>query len=500
MSRKRIISGNIKYNALSQIVSFVVGLMLFPFIVSHVGKEVYGAYLLVTTFVGYFGVLDFGVGTAIAKYIAEAMGSNNSEKAGKIINTSLFFYSIIGAVSAISLLALSFFVGRLFAIGPQEAQTMRHLFWAAAAASLFIWPGRTFEGVLYGMQRFDWLAINNMAAAVLTAVSAYFIFTNGLGMVWFLALSYFFIIARYVVSYIVFKCQAAKIPVGVPYFDKETSKTIFSFSLFLFLSSLLSLFIFNFDSFVIGTLASVSAVTLYGVGYSLQNGFRAINSLMGGPLFAASAALEGSGEEAKQKELLFKGTKYMTMVFTPAVIITIIFAKIFINNWMGSDFSESVLPAQILIAFWLFNGTLQVGSGLATAKGYVRVFFKIDLLNALLNVGLSLVLVKPLGILGVVLGTTLPMVLINFPLSLYHILKILKVGFLEFFNSAIKKNLGIYLFSVIVSVLALGIFQPVNVLLTIVQMCAVYAIVVLVSFYVFLSAQERKEILFMVKF
>lgn len=500
MSRKRVISNNIKYNAVSYGISFVVGLALFPFIVSHVGKEVYGAYLLVTTFVGYFGVLDFGVGTAVAKYIAEFTGKDDSEKVNKIINSSLFFYIIVGFISAISLLILSFCFDSIFKIGPANAAIMRQLFWVASGASLFIWSGRTFDGVLYGLQRFDWLAINNIAATILTGISAYFIFTNNLGMAWFLALSYFFIIARYLISYIILRCSILKINICFPYFDKKTFKMIFGFSIFVFLSNLLALLIFNFDSFVIGAFASVSAVTLYGVGYSLQNGFRAVNSLMFSPVFPASAEMEGKNEQDKQKELLFKGTKYTSMIFTPMVIITIIFAKLFINNWMGTGFAASILPAQILISFWLFSNILQVGSSLLMAKGYVKTIFKISALNALLNVGLSLILVKPLGILGVVLGTTVPMVLVSFPLFLYQILRVSKVSFREFFNLAIKKNLWVYIFTIILSVFALEIFQPANIFLTICEMGVIYAIVILAGFYLFLSSQERKEILFMIKF
>jgi len=290
-----------------------------------------------------------------------------------------------------------------------------------------------------------------------------------------------------------------KTGISFPYFDKETFKIIFGFSLFLFLAELLSLVIFNFDNIVIGAFASVSAVTLYSVGYSLQNGFRSINGLLGSPIFPASAQMEGASEQDKQKELLFKGTKYMTMLFAPMVIITIIFAKLFINNWMGPGFAESVLPAQVLIFFWLFNNTLQVGSSLLMAKGNVKVIFKLSVLAAFLNLGLSLALVKPLGILGVVLGTTIPMVLVSFPLYLHQVLKALKVSFREFFNLAIKKNLGVYLVAIIVSALALKIFQPTNTWVTIGEMGIVYGIVILAGFSLFLSSEERKEILFMVK-
>lgn len=500
MSQKRVIGNNIKYSAASLGIVFVVNFALFPFIVSHVGKEIYGAYLLVMTFIGYFGVLDFGVTTAVTKYIAEFMARGEREKAGKIINSSLFFYIIVGLISATALLILSFFFDHIFKIGPANVIIMRQLFWVAAGASLLIWPGRTFDGVLYGLQRFDWLAINNIAASVLTGISAYFIFTNNLGMVWFLALSYFFIILRYLIAYIVARYHIIKINIGLPHFDKETFKIIFSFSLFLFLANLLDLLVLDFDSFVIGAFVSVAAVTLYSVGHNLQSGFRAVNSLVGGPVFPASAEMEGKNEQEKQKKLLFKGTKYMTMLFIPMVIITIIFAELFINNWMGKGFAESILPAQVLIAFWIFINTSQIAGNLLMAKGYTKLIFKIVALNALLNVGLSLTLAKPMGILGVVLGTTIPMIFVHFPLVVSQALKAMKISFIEFFNSAVRKNLWVYLFAIILSVLALKIFQPANVFLTIAEMGAVYAIVILTGFYFFLSVEERKEIFLMVKF
>ncbi|OGZ18341.1 MAG: hypothetical protein A2Z68_00375 [Candidatus Nealsonbacteria bacterium RBG_13_38_11] len=499
MLRKRIISKNIKYSAVSQAVAFAITLVLFPFIVSHVGKEVYGAYLLVMTFTGYLGVLDFGVTAAATKYVAEFMGKGDREGAKKIISASFSFYLIIGLISAAILLILSFCFDHIFNVEVANKIIMQQLFWVAAGASLFIWAGRAFDGVIQGFQRYDWLAINNVVAAVLTGASAYFIFSRGLGMVWFLSLSYLFIILKYLSAYIIGRYRLLKARIKFPYFDKETFKIIFSFSLFLFFANLLGLLIFDFDNLVIGAFASVSAITLYGVGYSLQRGFRTVNSLIGSPLFPAGADMEGRNEHDKQRELLFKGTKYMTLAFVPLVIITIIFAKLFINNWMGTGFVESILPAQVLIAFWLFNGTIEVGSGLLTAKGYVRVIFKIAVLNALLNVGLSLILVRPLGILGVALGTTIPMILVCFPLLLHQILKVLKVTFQEFFNLAVKKNLGVYLFAVILSILALKFFQPANIFLTISEMGMIYIIVILVGFRFFLSPEERKEIILMVK-
>lgn len=499
MSRKRIISSNIKYNALSQGIVFAVNLALFPFIVSHVGKEVYGIYLLVMAFTGYLGVLELGVTAAVTKYVAELTAKGDKEGVKKIVSASFSLFFIVGLAVAVILFILSFCFDHIFAVEAVNRVVMRQLFWIAAAASLFIWPGKIFSRVLDGFQRYDWLAVIKIAEVVLIGGSAYLIFSRGLGIVYFLLLSYLFIILEYVGAYIIGRYHLLKSKIIFPYFNKEVFKTIFSFSFFLFLSNLVGLLIFNFDSFVIGAFVSIAAITLYSVGFNLQGGFRAVNSLLGSPLFPAGADMEGRSEHDKQKELLFKGTKYMTLVFVPLVIITIVFAKLFINNWMGAGFIESILPAQVLISFWLFNNTIEVGTGLLVAKGYVKVIFKITALNALLNLGLSLILVRPLGILGVVLGTTIPMVLVSFPLILHQILKLLKVSLREFFNLAVKNNLWVYLFTVILSGLALKIFHPANIFLTIGEMGIVYAIVIFVGFRFFLSAEERKEMLFMIK-
>ena len=80
---------------------------LFPFIVSHVGKEIYGIYLLVMTFTGYLGVLELGVTAAVTKYVAELTAKDDNEGAAKIVSASLSLYFIIGLVAAAALFSLS---------------------------------------------------------------------------------------------------------------------------------------------------------------------------------------------------------------------------------------------------------------------------------------------------------------------------------------------------------------------------------------------------------
>ncbi len=492
---KKTISKNITYSALSQTVIFGINFLLFPFIVQHVGAEIYGAYLLVMTFTGYLGVFDFGVGSALIKYVAEGIGRGEEKETRDIISASFTFYFCIGLISCAILLILSFSFQHLFKVDLYHMAVFQRLFWVAAAASLVIWTGRTFESVLQGFQRYDVSSTLTTASSLATAISAYVIFSNGLGMGWFLAASYFFIALRFTLSALFIHARLLPVRIVFPFFERAVFKKIFGFSMFLFFSNLAGLIIFNFDNFLIGALISVSAVSIYGAGYIFQNAFRMVNSLLGGPLFPAASHMEGQGEEDKQRELFLKGTKYITLCFVPLVIVAIIFAKSFILFWMGDEFSQSILPAQLLMLFWIFNNTGEVGSGLLAAKGHVRERFKIDALNAILNIILSLFLVRRLGIVGVALGTTIPMILVAFPLTLRLALRVMGLSFSHFFRYAIARNLVIYVFAALLSFSIVSLFPANNIIEVLAQMALVYAISLMIGFAVALNQEEQKEII-----
>ena len=55
MSRIKQLGRNYQFLALARVISIIVSFVLFPFIVSHTGKELYGIYLLGMAINGYFG-------------------------------------------------------------------------------------------------------------------------------------------------------------------------------------------------------------------------------------------------------------------------------------------------------------------------------------------------------------------------------------------------------------------------------------------------------------
>lgn len=494
MSRIRRLGRNYQFLAVSRIINIIVYFILFPLIVLHVGKELYGVYLLGVTINGYFSTFDLGVGSAVKKYVPEYIGRKDSKGLRSVINASFSFFVIFGLVAAGILYFLSFLGPTLFKVTPANETIMRNLFLVFAAVAVFHWPLQTFRGVVQGLQRYDWLAGLNTVVQIGYLIGTYFLLIRGFGIVSIAILFQSLVLSADFVFFLVSHSHIKGLKLRFPCLRQEILKEIFSFSIYVFLASIAGIVILSIDDLVISVFVSVAAVTIYKVAFIMQTMIRTINSMLGSPLMTLCAEMEGAGEYEKQQQLLLKGTRYMTLLVLPVIAIAIIFSERFILIWMGPEFREAILPAQILLFFWLFNITLEVGTASLTAKGIVRPILWILIIVAVCNLSLSLILVRFLGILGVALGTTISMVLINFPLTLYFVSKKIKVKLVELFNFSIKGSLLVSLLSAVLSMVVIRCFQSTNIFGVILQMFCIYSVVMLCNYLFILSSTERAEI------
>jgi O-antigen/teichoic acid export membrane protein len=473
--------------------ALILTFFLFPFIVRYTGQEIYGVYLIVMTVTGYFGILDLGVMSALTKYVSEYNGVGDAGAISRIINASFSFYVLIGFIAALFLFACSMYFDLFFRIEIQNSVVVRQLFMIAALSSILTWPLSTFRGTVQGLSLWDVDATVNMMVQILNAIFAIVIFTFGYGIVLYFIASQILNIIGCLVLFLVSKKKTPFI-ISFPYLDVKTFRFIFNFSSFMFLSSLVSIFLFQIHNFLIGYFVSLSAVTIFAVAYNIQNCFRYINSAIGAPSWTMASEMEGRSDYEGQRTLLFKGTKYISVVFLPVVLITFFFAEPFINYWMGPGFQESVWPARIIILFWLFNGTIEPAAGMLSAKGIVKRPLYIQLFVALVNVVIGLALIKIIGITAIALGLALSMIVIGSPLYLRLSLKSLNVSFLDYFNKAVKSNLPLYFFVIVLSFVLSKYWYPKNIYFTLFEMALIYLISLALYYFVILDKDEKGEI------
>jgi O-antigen/teichoic acid export membrane protein len=126
-----------------------------------------------------------------------------------------------------------------------------------------------------------------------------------------------------------------------------------------------------------------------------------------------ATTLMSSGRSAELKELFLKWSKAALSLTIAAGAFLMVLGPRFIGWWIGPEYEASSGPVlQILMASsFVFLPARGVAWPILTGLGDVKLPAFAFLAAGLLNLGLSLVLARPFGLVGVAIGTAVPNVL-----------------------------------------------------------------------------------------
>jgi O-antigen/teichoic acid export membrane protein len=143
--------------------------------------------------------------------------------------------------------------------------------------------------------------------------------------------------------------------------------------------------------------------------------------------------LDASGKSADLQRLLLRGTQTTLGIALPVSLALALRGKTFIGLWMGPQYSEiSGTVLQILLVsqfFAIANGT---AASIIMAIDKHKPLAQWAVVEALLNLGLSITLVKTIGIYGVAWGTSISIVFVHLIFWPRYVRKILGVPIRKF--------------------------------------------------------------------
>jgi O-antigen/teichoic acid export membrane protein len=173
---------------------------------------------------------------------------------------------------------------------------------------------------------------------------------------------------------------------------------------------------FNLDNVVIGAAIGTSAVAVFSVALRLADFQRQVCNQFSGLIFPIVVRFNATDEPHalnRLRDVMIDGTRIaLTLVFGVTVCL-MTFAAPLILRWMGPEFAGSVLPLQVLAV----TGIVLVGQGplgnILLGTGRHRLIAVVAMSEALANLVLSVLLVGRYGILGVAIGTAIPVIAAN---------------------------------------------------------------------------------------
>jgi O-antigen/teichoic acid export membrane protein len=387
----------------------VLGLATTPLLVRHLGAEGYGIWVLVGSIALYLELLEFGFGTGTIKYVAEAAGRGDTNAVRRTTATSFWVLAAPGALAFLIGVVLAVFLPTLFHLAPglaRPAQILLVLVVFDLAVSI---PSDTFGGTLIGLQRFDAVNVTMIAVTAAQALAWWLVLAGGGGLALLGAVTVAISLSGQAARFLIARHYVHGLTVAPREFERARVRPLAGLSAWYALLDLSRIVVGRIDVVVVALVVGVPAAGIYAVGQKLALAAEQVVTPVTKAFMPHSSALAARSDSERLRATILGGTRISLAIAGPICLAGAILAKPLIVGWVGSGsgFAEA---APVLV--YLLGGTVLMAlsrTGLLTLQGIgdARRPALIRIGEAALNLGLSVLLGRLIGVSGVALATLL---------------------------------------------------------------------------------------------
>jgi O-antigen/teichoic acid export membrane protein len=276
------------FRILQTFISIVIGLVMMPFLISTLGKEMYGLWLVISSVVTSYYLLDLGFNQAVTRYVAKYIHKNDSESANKVINTALLLYSSLGGILFVISVIAAYFGADSFMEKSNQLTLAQTVLIISGLSIALEFPAKAFPGIISAYMRFDVIATVRFTKSIIDAALIYLALSHGYGLV-AMALITFMTGILSTLIYVRYSTSLFKeLTFSKAHIDKKTFKTIFHFSKWVFIFDLSAVIRDKMDIWLIAFYLGNITLPVYYVAVRLVDyamSFLQQATGMSGPIF-----------------------------------------------------------------------------------------------------------------------------------------------------------------------------------------------------------------------
>ncbi len=364
---------NAVFNAVSSLIPLVLSFVFWPYIVGHLGESSYGIYALVGSIIGYFALLELGLGNAIVKYIAEYVGQQSKALVQEVVGIGLTLFIAMGAAGMLLIFFLAHpLAADLLKIPPELTKQAYLCFCAASLGFFFTMLMSLLTAITNGLNRYDISSITLAVMGITSTIGAVALLYAGFGLLALVCLNviipacvvvFYFVVLKRLLPDIRFRCS----------FSPVLFKQVMHFGLYSMLSRLSNVIVRQLTPLIIGTLLGVAAVTYYVIPYTILNRLASLLGRIGMVIFPAISELQGQNRTEDIHRLYLVSYRIMLSIAIAFVVPMLIFSPRFLALWMGADFAGQSGAVLFILTIGIFfdlctNVPTFVANGLGRPK------------------------------------------------------------------------------------------------------------------------------------
>jgi O-antigen/teichoic acid export membrane protein len=390
-----------------------------PFILEALGTERYGTWALIGQITGYYGMLDLGTRGAISHFVSRSLAADKSAAVNQYVSSGAAILLAAGLTVLLTGAALVTLFPAVFELNGVPVVEVQSALIVTVCVVAFSLPFDVAAAVIVGARRPEIGSVLDTALRLLGFGAILVVLREGGGL---FAMALIQLSTR-AIGWVYLAVQAKRLVPGLRLtrdsVNRAQMRELFRYGNKSVVVNVSSLVINRIDVLLIGAVLGVRLVPAYVLAQSLIQYISGFVSVITRPFTTHFSFHHEKGETAEVARLYLAGAKVASVAGCVLAALAASYATPFLSLWVGAQFTTGVFGerADVVMIVLLIGQlprmlqsiTWQLLFGLRAPEVLARIL----LVEAAANLVLSLILVHYLGLLGVALGSVLPMLVTN---------------------------------------------------------------------------------------
>ncbi|WP_312765418.1 oligosaccharide flippase family protein [Epilithonimonas sp.] len=386
----------------------LIGLVLTPFIIRSLGDSEYGLYVLIGSLIAYLSLMDLGLNNTIIRFISKYRAEGDRAGEQNFLGTIFLVYIAISLLIVFIGVLFYFNLDRFFSksLSVEQTDKAKIMFQILIFNMAITLPGGAFTAICNAYENFVWPRMVSIIKYISRAIIIVAILSFG-GKAISIVITDTILNIIFITITIVFVFKKLHIKFGFEEINKKSVKTIFSYSIWIFLLAITSQFIWNAGQVILGTVTDTKTVAYYAVGVMLGSYYGAFSGAISSVFLPRATQMSINNTKSEILNTMIRLGRISLLILLFILTGFILFGREFIMLWVGENYKSSYIIAVIFMLSYTIPLILSFVNSLVEA--YNKVRFKVTVYFIFFPLGLILgyYLSKEYKEIGMMLGVSL---------------------------------------------------------------------------------------------
>lgn len=405
-SRWRTIFKNSIANVGRGSVSALVAIGVAPFLTRKMTPEAYGAWGLVLQLSAYTAYLDFGVQTAVGRFVAYADERHDRLHRDEVVTTSLALLVLSMLISAVVIALVTWQLPHFFPRMPAVLYHQVRVALVLVGGSLAIGlPASVFSGIFVGLQRNEVPAIIIGAGRMLSAILVVLIAWNGKSLIPMAIAVCLVNVGSYCIQYVLCMRSVRDLSFSIRFVSRKAVAELCRYCFSLSVWSFSILLISGLDVVLVGVF-DFKAVAYYTVAATVVTFIVGLQNAIFSVLIPEAAILEARKQTGELGRLLVSTTRYGMLILLILGVPLLAATGPLLTLWVGPVYAQRTSTIlQVLVVANMIRLSAVPYAMLLIGTGQQRLVTVSPLIEGFSNLVASVIAGILMGAVGIAIGT-----------------------------------------------------------------------------------------------